>query len=136
VLLTARTLTATELDRIHMHSSLGHAVLFGIDGMQRVAEAVLHHHEYKDGSGYHGKRGAEISRLAQIFIAVDAYESMLRTDRLFREGVAHEAAIAELTSLRGARYEADVIDALLAIDVHEWRAVSDRFAVEARELAA
>jgi response regulator RpfG family c-di-GMP phosphodiesterase len=58
VLGNADALTATELDWIRMHGSLGHAVLAGVGGLGGARELVLCHHEYWDGTGYpEGRRG-------------------------------------------------------------------------------
>src|SRR5689334_16433328 len=49
VLGASDALTATELDWIRMHSSLGHSILAGVDGLDGARDLVLGHHEYWDG---------------------------------------------------------------------------------------
>jgi HD-GYP domain-containing protein (c-di-GMP phosphodiesterase class II) len=126
VLGAADALTATELDWIRMHSSLGHALLAGIAGLDAARELVLCHHEYWDGSGYpEGRRGAQIPRAARIFCLVDSYEAMVRDDVGYRAQRGHDEAHAELLELAGVRYDPDLVRVFAGLDRGAWRAVAD-----------
>ena len=60
-----------------MHSSLGHAILAGVGGMEVARDLVLNHHEYWDGSGYpEGRVGDAIPRGARVFGIVDSLASI------------------------------------------------------------
>ena len=119
-------LTATELDWIRMHSSLGHALLAGVDGLEAARELVLCHHEYWDGSGYpEGRRGAQSPRAARIFCLVDSYEAIVRDDVGYRAQRDHDAAHAELLELAGIRYDPELVRIFGALDRGLWRAVAD-----------
>ena len=53
-------------------------------------EAIRHHHEKIDGSGYpDGIKGEEISILARIMAVVDIFDA-LDTDRPYRKGMPRE----------------------------------------------
>jgi HD-GYP domain-containing protein (c-di-GMP phosphodiesterase class II) len=120
-------LTATELDWIRMHSSLGHAVLAGVPGFAAARDLVLCHHEYWDGSGYpEGRRGELVPRAARVFVVVDSYEAIVREDVGYRASRDHAAARDELCELAGVRYDAELIAIFRAIDPDRWRAVYDR----------
>jgi HD-GYP domain-containing protein (c-di-GMP phosphodiesterase class II) len=126
VLGAADALTATELDWIRMHSSMGHAVLAGVGGLEAARELVLCHHEYWDGSGYpEGRRGTQIPRAARIFCLVDSYEAIVREDVAYRAQRDHDAAHAEMLELAGVRYDPDLVRIFGALDRGAWRAVAE-----------
>jgi len=117
-------LTATELDWIRMHSSLGHTLLANVDGLGGARDLVLSHHEYWDGSGYpEGRRGAHTPRIARIFVLVDSYEAMVRDDVGYRAQRGHAAAREELLELAGVRYDPELVAIWRAIDDARWEAV-------------
>lgn len=119
-------LTATELDWIRMHSSLGHAILAGVGGLAGARELVLCHHEYWDGSGYpEGRHAREIPRLARIFGLVDSYEAIVRDDVGYRARRDHDAARAEICELAGVRYDPELVAIFRSLDPAAWRAVFD-----------
>ncbi|HEX5057705.1 MAG TPA: HD domain-containing phosphohydrolase [Kofleriaceae bacterium] len=118
-------LTATELDWIRMHSSLGHALIAGVAGLTGARELVLCHHEYWDGSGYpDGRRGAATPRAARIFVLVDSYEAMIRDDVGYRASRNHDAARAEIIELAGVRYDPELVAIWRAIDERRWASVA------------
>ena len=61
------------LDTHHRrHPEKGYRVLCSLDDQHAVAEAVLHHHERWDGSGYPmGLKGEDIPFLARVLTLVD-----------------------------------------------------------------
>lgn len=119
-------LTATELDWIRMHSSLGHTILAGVTGLEAARELVLCHHEYWDGSGYpEGRRGLAIPRAARVFGLVDSYEAIVRDDVGYRARRDHEAARDELCELAGIRYDPELVAIFRAIDPQAWRAAGE-----------
>ena len=119
-------LTATELDWIRMHSSLGHALLAGVPGLEAARDLVLCHHEYWDGSGYpEGRRGDAIPCAARVFGIVDSYEAMIRTDQAYRVPIGHDAAWDEIVALAGIRYDPALVACLRRIDRGRWRAIAD-----------
>lgn len=119
-------LTATELDWIRMHSSLGHAILAGVDGLEHARELVLCHHEYWNGSGYpEARRGRDIPRAARVFGLVDSYEAIVRDDVGYRARRDHDAARDEIIELAGVRYDPDLVGIFRGIDKQVWRAIYD-----------
>jgi response regulator RpfG family c-di-GMP phosphodiesterase len=121
-------LTATELDWIRMHSSLGHALLGNVAGLADARTLVLCHHEYWDASGYpEGRRGADTPRIARRFVLVDSYEAMVRRDVGYRAARGHDAARAELIELSGIRYDPELVAVWRTIDAARWQAVADEY---------
>lgn len=126
VLGASDALTATELDWIRMHSSLGHALLAGVDGLEAARELVLCHHEYWDGSGYpEGRRGTANPKAARIFCLVDSYEAIVRDDVGYRARRDHDAAYDEICELAGVRYDPELVAIFRTIDRMAWRDVCD-----------
>lgn len=118
-------LTATQLDWIRMHSSLGHALLAGVQGLAAARDLVLSHHEYWDGSGYpEGRRGTEIPKAARMFVLVDSYEAMIRDDVGYRASRDHAAARDELIELAGVRYDPELVAVWRSIDPVRWESVA------------
>lgn len=118
-------LTATELDWIRMHSSLGHALLANVAGLDGARDLVLCHHEYWNGTGYpDGRRGDATPRAARIFVLVDSYEAMIRDDVGYRASRDHEAARAEILELAGVRYDPELVVIWRSLDEQRWQAVA------------
>lgn len=70
-------LAIEELKYVRMHPTLGYEILIKEDYNQIIAEAVLHHHENYDGSGYPSNLkedeipyGARILRICDVFAAL------------------------------------------------------------------
>jgi putative nucleotidyltransferase with HDIG domain len=70
-------LTRPEFEHIKQHPALGAQILEPIAEDPRLIEAVLHHHEYWDGSGYpQGLAGERIPLYAQILKVSDVFEAL------------------------------------------------------------
>lgn len=137
ILQSSDSLSPSALDQIRMHCSIGHAVLFGVKGLEDAATLVLHHHEYWDGSGYsEGRRGLEIPLCARIFAIVDAYDAMVRSDRPYRVAVSHEAAHAEVLELSGIKYDPALVTCFCSIDAGAWRDTWERAGLPVRATLA
>ncbi len=71
-----------ELEIVRRHSRDGWAVLraSGLPLGEDVFDAILHHHEYLDGSGYpDGLRAEQISTLTRILTIADIYGALAET---------------------------------------------------------
>lgn len=78
-----------------------------------IVEMIEQHHERMDGTGYpHGLRNEQIAIEARIIAVADVYDSM-STDRPYRFAPGHAAAVEEIRSGRGTRYDPYVVDAFL-----------------------
>jgi len=96
VLLKAGPHDAEERALMRSHPAEGDALLAGVTSLADVRPIVRHHHEAWDGSGYpDGLVGEETPFVARVFRLADSY-LRLRTTRMWRLGVDHEAALAAL----------------------------------------
>ncbi|MBG6081823.1 HD-GYP domain-containing protein (c-di-GMP phosphodiesterase class II) [Rubrivivax gelatinosus] len=71
-------LQGDELALMRRHAEIGHALLSRLDGVPRsVLDAVRHHHERLDGSGYPDRLRAEaIPAFARMAAVCDAYDAV------------------------------------------------------------
>lgn len=109
------TLSRAEFELVKIHPEIGHDILKGIEFQSPVAQFVLQHHERLDGSGYPaGLKGEEIYLESRILGVADVVEAM-SSHRPYRPGKGIEAALHEINERRGDIYDANVVDACLAL---------------------
>jgi HD-GYP domain-containing protein (c-di-GMP phosphodiesterase class II) len=105
----------TEAERLVLerHPQIGYRMLESL-GVDPVAEWVLHHHERWDGAGYpDGVFGEQIPLGARIIFVADAYDAMT-SDRVYRQRLSDEDAMAELVRCAGSQFDPDVVSAFAA----------------------
>ncbi len=114
ILFKRGALTDAEWAEMRRHPEIG-ANLLVHPGLAAVRDWVLHHHERPDGRGYpDGLVAGGIAAEALILGIADAYEAMT-ADRPYRPGMPEEAARAQLEAGRGTQFDADLVDAFLAV---------------------
>ena len=100
-------LSPQEFGLIKRHPRAGYEILKDIDFPWPVAEAVLHHHERMDGSGYpDGLSGDAISQVARILGVADVIEAMA-SDRPYRAALGLDVAMTEIAE-HPALYDPEV----------------------------
>ncbi|MEU5638199.1 HD-GYP domain-containing protein [Streptomyces milbemycinicus] len=126
-------LTPEERRAIELHPEYGHEMVRGIGFLGEAREAVLHHHERLDGSGYpYGLAGADIPEAARVVAVADAFDAMTST-RTYRRARPVPAAVEELKRCAGAQFDPRMVVALArALARHGWPAASPE---EARPVA-
>jgi putative nucleotidyltransferase with HDIG domain len=108
-------LTPMEMEVARSHSRQGYEILRKSNFSWPLAEVVLQHHERYDGSGYpDGLRGEQIMLEARVIAVADVVEAM-SSNRPHRPGRPLEAALAEVESGAGTRYDPDVARVCLAL---------------------
>ncbi|MDQ6694896.1 MAG: HD domain-containing protein [Chloroflexota bacterium] len=104
-----------ERDLMRSHVRVGHDLIARVPIFSAVANVVLHHHEWYDGSGYPaGLKGEEIPIGARIVCVVDSYCAMI-TKRSYKDAYSDERARSELLRCAGSQFDQDVVDAFLAL---------------------
>ncbi len=125
-------LTDAEFEIMKQHPIIGARIVGSVLG--EVCEAILHHHEHWDGSGYPDRLAGEAIPLESRVIAVaDAFDAMT-SDRAYRRGMSPEEAIAILLHGRNQQWQADLVDIFVDIirqEGAELLASKDRAAQEA-----
>lgn len=108
-------LTDTEFSLIKQHPQKGYDMLKNVESPWPLAEIVYQHHERMDGSGYPRQlKGNEILIEARVLAVADVVEAMA-SHRPYRPSLGPEAALDEIISNRGTRYDADVVDACIRL---------------------
>jgi diguanylate cyclase (GGDEF)-like protein len=106
-------LTEEEYAQVKLHSEVGAAILGTIPGSRMLQQAVQHHHEAFDGTGYPGGlRGEQIPLWARIVGLADAYVNMT-TDRSFAPAKSSDQALTELEKMSGTRYDGMLVRILI-----------------------
>lgn len=108
-------LNELEKEMLRGHVQAGYDIIKDVEFQFPVAEAVLHHHERLDGSGYpQGLKGDEISLGGRIMAVADTVEAM-SSNRPYRPGYGIDSALAEVENGRGTLYDAKAVDACLKL---------------------
>ena len=103
-------LNRVEYQHIQDHPYHGVQILDLTDSLKKYIPAVMHHHEWHDGTGYPGSlAGEEIPLYARILSIADAYDAMT-SSRPYRQGMPRDAAVTELCRFRGSQFEPELVD--------------------------
>jgi len=96
---------------IETHSAAGYDALLGVAGISaEVLDAVRHHHEYLDGSGYPDRlSGSEISDIVRILTISDIFAALIE-DRRYKPAMPREQAYEIIRTMIG-KLEAPLVAA-------------------------
>ena len=118
ILLKPGKLMDEEFLIIQKHPAIGRDLVARVPTLARLTDAILHHHEKWDGSGYpDGLAGEGIPLAARIVGAVDAFDAMT-TPRPYRNPVSHGEAVAEMKRCSGTQFDPRVVELIDQI-LHE-----------------
>jgi PAS domain S-box/diguanylate cyclase (GGDEF) domain len=108
-------LNAEEWKEIKRHPEIGYRILSSVNEFSEMANCILEHHERWDGNGYpKGLKGEEISLQGRIVAVADSFDAMT-SDRTYRKGLIHEAAIAEIKRCAGTHFDPLVAKILVEV---------------------
>jgi diguanylate cyclase (GGDEF)-like protein/PAS domain S-box-containing protein len=106
-------LTAEEWEVVKAHPEAGYRILESIPRFSHIAEAVLHHHERWDGSGYpKGLKGKDIPLLARVLTIVDSYDVMV-TGRPYQKAMNKVEIIEEFKRCSGTQFDPELVGAFI-----------------------
>lgn len=109
ILLKPGKLNDNEYELIQSHVTSGADMLEKIPMYEHMSEVVRAHHERVDGTGYpNNLKADEIPPLARIMAVCDSFDAMT-TNRIYKGRKSVAEAIAELETLAGKHYDADVV---------------------------
>lgn len=115
ILLKPDKLTDDETAEMRKHAARGGAIAARVRALQPVALCIRHHHERYDGKGYpDGLAGDMIPLASRIVGVADTYDAMT-SNRPYRDGLGHAAALAEIRRVRGTQLDPRCVDAFLAM---------------------
>ena len=95
---------------IRLHPEKGVAILSPIAQLKEVLPAILHHHEFYDGSGYPDHlAGENIPLDARIIAVADSFDAMV-ADRPYKKGLKVKEAANELARCAGTQFDPAIVD--------------------------
>lgn len=113
ILMKVEPLDADDWDKIKKHPEIGYRMAQSIPELRPIADAILAHHEYWNGSGYpQGLKGNEIPILARIISVIDAYDVMTH-DCVYKKAVSDEQALAELRKCSGSQFDPQIVNVFI-----------------------
>jgi HD-GYP domain-containing protein (c-di-GMP phosphodiesterase class II) len=101
----------TRVMRDHVHVG---AAMVATAATPEVTNAILHHHEYWNGTGYPmGLTHTEIPLFARVIAVADTYDA-LTSARPYKSGCGRREAIDVLRSGAGVQFDPEVVDAFIS----------------------
>jgi len=107
-------LDRAEWAAMRRHPRLSARLLQRFEFVSAQARAVELHHERMDGGGYYGVGGDELPLASHFLIVADSFDAMT-TDRPYRAGLSHEAALTEIERNAGTQFHPAVAKAFVAV---------------------
>jgi diguanylate cyclase (GGDEF)-like protein/PAS domain S-box-containing protein len=109
ILFKPDALSEDEWKAVRQHSEKGYRIALSSNELSGVAELILKHHEWWDGSGYPlGLAGDNIPLECRIFAIADAYDAMT-SERCYRESVSRQEALSELRRCSGSQFDPGLV---------------------------
>jgi hypothetical protein len=107
-------LDGAEWSAMRRHPRLSARLLQRFEFVSAQARAVELHHERMDGRGYYGVGGDDLPLASHFLIVADSFDAMT-TDRPYRAGLTHEAALMEIERHAGTQFHPTVAKAFVAV---------------------
>ena len=102
-------LTEAQRQEVEKHPEIGRRIAVTSPELERVAEAILQHHEWWNGQGYpRGLKEEEILLNARIYAIIDAYDAMT-SPRPYRQAVSDREALQELKDKGGTQFDPGLV---------------------------
>lgn len=101
-------LSPEEWDTIKKHPEIGYRIALSSPEMAPIAEAILHHHERWDGTGYPLRlKGEAIPLISRIIAIADTYDVMIN-GRPYQKAFSKEEVWAEIKRCAGTQFDPDL----------------------------
>lgn len=125
ILVKPTKLSTMEYGLVKDHVDIGLKILKNVDFPWPIAEIIWQHHERLDGSGYpRGLMGEELILESRILAVADVVEAMA-SHRPYRPALGIDAALNEIISHRGIRFDPQVVDACVSLFKEKEFEISD-----------
>jgi len=99
-----------EMATIKEHPVFTYLILPDLVSLTAIRDVAISHHEKWDGTGYpNAIQGDGIPMEARIAAVADTYSAMT-SDRPYRKGMDHEAAMAEIKKNAGTQFDPYVVE--------------------------
>jgi len=108
-------LTNREWEIIKRHPEIGFNICESSPQLSHIADFVLAHHEWFDGSGYpQGLKGEEIPQESRILAIIDAFDVMMH-EQPYKNALEKTEAIEELKKSAGTQFDPILVEKFIAI---------------------
>ena len=115
LLLRKGKLSKIEWELIKKHPKIGYNITRSSPHLAHIADAILSHHEWWDGSGYpQGLKGDEIPLTSRILAIVDAYDVMI-SGRPYKSKMNIKEIIKEFKRCSGNQFDPHIVKNFLYI---------------------
>ncbi|SHF87744.1 HDIG domain-containing protein [Caldanaerobius fijiensis DSM 17918] len=102
-----------EFTIVRKHSILGYKYMKHFDFEEKIARAVLFHHERYDGTGYPmGLKGESIPLLSRIISVADAFCAMTE-DRPYRKAMSRRETLVHIESEINGKFDGNIVQLLI-----------------------
>jgi len=106
-------LSSEEWGTVKNHPEIGYRIALSSPELAPIAEAILHHHEWWDGSGYPlGLKGEKIPLISRIIAITDAIDVMLN-GRPYKKSLSKEEALAEIKRCARTQFDPYLVSKVL-----------------------
>lgn len=113
ILLKPGPLTDEERATMVSHTTIGGAILYGVEHLNMGKEIALYHHERWDGKGYPLElSGEEIPIAARIVALADTFDALTRK-RPYKNAMSVKESIKIINDEKGKAFDPDIVDAFL-----------------------
>jgi HD-GYP domain-containing protein (c-di-GMP phosphodiesterase class II) len=110
-------LDSSERELIKTHPQLSRTIVGHVSSLTPCLQAILHHHERWDGTGYpSGLKGESIPIEARILAIADSFDAMI-SKRPYRNPLSCKEAVEELRRCSGSQFDARLIEKFLPLAV-------------------
>jgi diguanylate cyclase (GGDEF)-like protein len=110
-------LDSSERELIKTHPQLSRTIVGHVSSLTPCLQAILHHHERWDGTGYpSGLKGESIPIEARILAIADSFDAMT-SKRPYRNPLSCKEAVEELGRCSGSQFDARLIEKFLPLAV-------------------
>lgn len=110
ILFKEGALTSEESEKMKRHCEIGYRIALSAPELIPIADWILKHHEWWDGTGYPlGIEGEEIPVECRLLALADAYEDLTNV-RPYRKTVSHAEAVAELRRYTGTQFDPKLLE--------------------------
>ena len=113
ILMKVDKLTERETKEVRQHPEIGYQILKEVDDYAHLAEVVLCHHEWWDGTGYpRGMKMMGIPLGSRIISVADAFETMTG-GRAYLVPKSRDEAVEELRRCAGTQFDPEIVSVFI-----------------------